>query len=239
MFSRPQVLVLDGIRYSVEMGAIAYGRLLQQLDRIAAMPPGVLVVEDIAAAMMDAWTIIDSAHRLDDLLTELPGFNIKKHGWSRTMQANLAQACTLRDPWQHQRGEIRKTLATNGQIWGYLSWAEWKDERHTGQWLMISPGAVYKGDAWPFIGPASPGSAAPPRHVKLQAFGKSVYLGRIVEAMVAAASGLERGIEDGAVSRDRNAPPADGRRGADLCYSGYLEVLVSVAPQVGGALPPT
>jgi hypothetical protein len=102
--SRAQVLALDGIRYAVDMAEIAYGRLINQLDYIASLAPGVLSVAEIATATMDAWTIIDCGNRMHDMVSEFPGLNPDKHGWARKMKKDFDAVCTLRNPWQHPVG---------------------------------------------------------------------------------------------------------------------------------------
>src|SRR4051812_16197459 len=63
--SRRQVYILDGIRFAAEMAHIAYERLSTLLQGVASSShePS---TRDIATAMLDAWSIVDSAHHFRD-----------------------------------------------------------------------------------------------------------------------------------------------------------------------------
>jgi len=221
-FSRYQVLILDGIRYAAEMAAIAYERLYAHLQSIAASsnePP----VHDSAFAMLDAWSIIDSAHRFRDQVGNLPG--LANSPWKRLLHDHTKDVADLRDCVQHQLGEIEGLISGGGQLWGYLSWAEVRDGRYTGKWLMMTAGSDYAGDQWVFIGPAALPLEVPLGRVRLNAFGRQVYLGRTVQALASAVLALATDIESGAMWPV--GPPALERRGADVLYEGWLEVLLS------------
>src|SRR5262245_48420210 len=78
------VSLLDGIRYSIDMVDLSYGRLRQGLAEThkrfeaglpAPAPPGAqhpIPTLLYAAAFSDAWTIIDAADRLRRLIPHLP-----------------------------------------------------------------------------------------------------------------------------------------------------------------------
>lgn len=134
----------------------------------------------------------------------------------------------LRNCIQHQLGEIDDLIASGGQIWGYVSWAEVIAGRHTGKWLMISPGASYKGDRWLFIGPANLPFPVPEGRIRLNAFGRQVYLDRAIEAVREAVGELVLELENGSVL-PRNTPAVD-RQGSDLVLSGGIEVLIGRGP---------
>jgi hypothetical protein len=225
-FSRQQILFLDGIRYSAEMIRIAYERLWTQLEPISVPPPDdtPITTDDIARAMLDAWSIIDSANRLRDLLSELPGLP-NSSSWRRIFLANTEEADGLRNAVQHPLGEIGKSLAEVGQLWGFLSWAQVREGKYTGKWLMMSAGATFVGDEFLFIGPNKLPFTVPIGRVCLSAFGKRVYLGRILQEVVYAVISLVEDIGNGVI-RTRSKP-AIGRRGGDEVAAGMVEVLVS------------
>lgn len=218
--SRRQVLVLDGIRYAAEMAHIAYERLATHLQTIAASD-GEPRVRDIGTAMLDAWSIVDSAHRFRDMLANLPG--LPNQPWKRLLSDRTEDVATLRNKVQHQLGEISDLVTGGGQLWGYLSWAEYRDGKHTGKWLMMTAGSDYVGDTWYFAGPNALPFSVPPGRVRLNAFGQQVYLGRTVEALREAVVKLEGDIESGVVRPV--GPPATDRRGADIVYEAFIEVL--------------
>jgi hypothetical protein len=230
--SRKQMYILDGIRYSAEMAHIAYERLATLLQMIAASRTEP-TTRDIATAMLDAWSIVDAAHRFRDLVAQLPG--LSHSTWTRLLEARTADVAELRNCVQHQIGEIAGLIQGGGQIWGYLSWTEVREGQYTGKWLMLTAGSDYVGDRWLFVGPASLPFEVPPGRIRLNAFERQVYLGRTVGALVEATRGLEDEISRGAVRPVGDAAAAD-RRGADVVYEGWIEVLYSVRPSEGGQL---
>jgi hypothetical protein len=223
-FSRRQMLMLDGLRYAAEMSHIAYERLFAELQKVANGDEKP-TVRDIATAMLDAWSIIDSAHRFKSLLENLPG--LPNSVWRRLFTDRTADVEELRHSAQHQ-GEsgTMNSLLAGGQLWGYLSWAEVRDGRHTGKWLMMTGGADFVGDEWYFVGPVELPFEVPPGRVRLNAFSRQVYLGRIVEEMRKAVASLVGEIDAG--SMRPVGQPATERRGADIVYEGWVQVLVSV-----------
>jgi hypothetical protein len=179
--------------------------------------------------MLDAWSIIDSAHRCRDLIDQLPGLG--NSVWKRLLRERTDEAADLRDRAQHQLGEVDGLIANGGQLWGYLSWAEIRDRQYTGQWLMMAGGSVFKGDRFLYIGPTDLPFPVPPGRVRLNAFGRQVYLGRIVSALIDASRELTAEIQDARVRPQ--GEPATERRGSDVIYAGFLEVVVAVPPAAG------
>lgn len=219
-FSRRQVMFLDGIRYAAEMAYIAYDRLFEQLMAVTRSPQ-TPQVRDIAAAMLDAWSIVDAAHRFGDLIEGLPG--LPRAPWKRLLQDRTEVVATLRNNVQHQRHDLREPPGSGA--WGYLSWAELHNGRHTGKWLMMSAGSYYVGEQWLFIGPIALPCPVPGARIRLNAFGQRVYLGRTVVAIAEAIGMLEKDIVSGTM-RPRDTPATE-RRGADVVYEGYIEIISS------------
>lgn len=223
--SRKQVLILDGIRYAADMADIAYERLANHLQVVAASEAEPMV-RDIATAMLDAWSIVDSVHRFRDLVANLPG--LPNSVWRRLLDERTGDVADLRNSVQHQLGEVEGLISGGGQLWGYLSWAELRDETPTGMWHMMAAGSDYVGDSWLYIGPAQLPFKVPTDRLRLNAFGQQVYLARTVEAMGAAVRSLESELAGGLVRPV--GQPALERRGADAVYKGCVEVLISVNP---------
>ncbi|HET7287385.1 MAG TPA: hypothetical protein VFI71_07940, partial [Pyrinomonadaceae bacterium] len=98
------------------------------------------------------------------------------------------------------------------------------NDRYTGNWLMISPGADYVGDEWFFVGPAVLPFEVPPGRVRLNAFGRQVYLGRSVDAISEAVEEIAAEITSGNL-RSMGTPASD-RRGADMVIQGLVEVAI-------------
>lgn len=215
-FSKRQILVLDCLRYSAEMAHLAYERLRKTLANIQSADSNAIVTES-ASALQDAWSIIDSANRFRDFLPHMPG--VKQGVWVRQLKEQTVEADYLRNRVQHQLGEINKLVIAGGQIWGYLSWARGQ------QWHMLSGGTTFVGDRWTFIGPIDLPFSVPNDRIRLNAFDKQAYLGRIVAAIATATRQLELEIQEGKVLGV--GVPAGEHRGADAVLSGTIEVLRS------------
>lgn len=223
--SRKQVYILDGLRYSAEMAHIAYRRLSPMLQEISSNASTATVAAS-AEALHYAWSVIDSANRYRDLLANLPG--LKQETWVQLLQRRTLETAALRDCVQHQIGEIDKLAVTGGQLWGYLSWVQFVDGRPTPNWYMLTGGSDFVGDRWLFIGPVNLPFPVPADRIRLNAFGRQVYLWRIVAALAVATKRLEGVVRDGSLRLVGS--PATERRGSDVIYSGCIEVLVANAP---------
>ena len=110
------MLYLDGIRYAAEIADVAYERLSEKLRTVAESMKETSS-RDIAMAIADAWTIVDSVHRFHDLITQLPGLD--KNTWVKLFVTRVKVALELRDCVQHQTGEVGDLITGKGQIWGY------------------------------------------------------------------------------------------------------------------------
>jgi hypothetical protein len=192
--SRRQILILDGIRYAAEIADIAYERLERTLQGIAAdymveIPPP----RGIATALLDAWTIVDSAHRYGDLVHRTPG--IPNAPWKRLLRDRIAAAGELRNAVQHQLEEVGRLEAEHGQIWGYLSWAECVDGVHTGNWYVASPGTIFRGAKWELVGAPNRMDGLPPGKIRLIAFQHDLALGLVIRAVAEATSEIAALLE--------------------------------------------
>src|SRR5262249_16609843 len=160
------------------MADIAYWRLFDLLQEMSSLPDTQLTTRQIATAMLDAWSIVDSVHRLRDLLNDVRG--VPHDTWWQLFMRRTGDVADLRNEIQHQKDSkrIQSLIAKAEQIWGFLSWAEICKGRYTGKWYMMSPGAVYQGDKWIYAGPALPPTPLPFGRIRLHAYGKEVYLGK-------------------------------------------------------------
>jgi hypothetical protein len=221
--SHKQVLIFDGIRYAAEMIDIAYQRLFKKLQTIAIQEREP-TTRDIAIAILDAWSIIDSVNRFRDLIKLAPG--VRNEPWKQLFHNRTSSVANLRDCVQHQSGEIEDLIANSGQIWDYLSWAEVRSGKHTGKWLMMSPGAVYTGSTWKFVGPSQPTIPLPLGRIRLNAFGCKIYLGQCVRWVKSAVSSLVSELENKHV---RLVGEVEAKRQiGDIIYEGAIEVLSRV-----------
>lgn len=225
--SERQIVLLDGIRYSADMAGIAIERLWHQLCFLDSTDKAIQN-HHIAEAALDAWSIIDAAHRMSDLVENLPG--LPNSDWRRLFQHRVADALALRDMWQHQVGEAAKVVAERGQDWGALAWVKHEGGQPTGRWFLAVVGSDFKGSNWTFGGPAAAVPRVGTRRIRLIHLGKSVYLARLVRDMFEAITCLE---DDVANSRLRcvGEPVNQGRPSDWIIESSMIAVVSTETPQ--------
>jgi hypothetical protein len=71
--ARNQALFIEGIRFSIEMADLAHRRLGETLPLLSRMEDPDGESPSNVSAMLDAWSIVDSLHRLRGLLKHMPG----------------------------------------------------------------------------------------------------------------------------------------------------------------------
>ena len=163
-----KVLFIDGIRYSVLMMKLAYGRLRSDLLALSKNDfvrrtegKEILSNEDSfsykVSALSNAWQIIDSAHRLDKLLRKTP--NLKQN--SAELQLFYRQTANvkwLRDNIQHLNEQIREYVQKKIPAWGTLNWVAKLNE----DWIAFSlvPGELFERTT-PFLNPCGRQTAVP------------------------------------------------------------------------------
>src|SRR5450631_3661313 len=70
---RKTVLFYDGIRYCFQIFDLTFTRLVESLQTLSSKDQQRdLLSERIASAVIDSWTLIDAAHRLRELLSQVP-----------------------------------------------------------------------------------------------------------------------------------------------------------------------
>jgi hypothetical protein len=219
------------------MADIAYWRLFDLLQEISSLPNDKLTTRHIAAAMLDVWSIVDSVNRLRDLLRELPG--VRHLVWWELFMRRTREVDALRNDIQHQIGKSRlqSLVASAGQIWGFLLWAEFQEGRYSGDWHLMSPGAVYRNDKWIYAGPPLPPNPLPFGRIRLQAYGRELYLGKVIKAVHDVIVALTQAIQTGIVRSV--GTPAVGRNGGDIIHASRIEVVLDngnrrlIMPDVG------
>lgn len=215
-------MLLDGIRYSADMAGIAIDRLWRQLCFLDSTQEAIQN-HHIAEAALDAWSIIDAAHRMSDLFENLPG--LPNSDWRRLFKQRVADALELRDMWQHQVGEAAKVVAARGQAWGALAWVKHEGGQPTGRWFLAVVGSDFKGSSWTFGGPAAAVPRVGTRRIRLIHLGRSVYLARLVRDMFEAVGCLE---EDVANNRLRCVgEPVNQERSSDWIIESSIVAVVS------------
>jgi len=142
---RRSVLYLDGIRYCLHIFDISQTRLVNALKMLSSDPDATAQAsEHIASAVSDAWTMIDSAHRLRELLSQAPG--LKKNEPALQIFLRRTQDIEdLRHFYQHFRNEIDSFASTGMPLWGTLSWIHTDVETGENTNFTIVPGTFFSG----------------------------------------------------------------------------------------------
>ena len=117
-----QRLFLDGIRFAVEMAQLSHVRLRDLLS-LASIDhdKNYSAAEAATSGFLDAWNIVDSIHRMRELLSAMP--RLKKRGpLLGIFMRGTAETETLRNRIQHLRGELSNRALSHLPAWGTLSW---------------------------------------------------------------------------------------------------------------------
>src|SRR5208282_5746056 len=122
--ARNQALFIEGIRFSIEMADLAHRRLGETLPLLSRMENPDGESQSNVSAMLDAWSIVDSLHRLRGLLKHMPG--IEKRNRIPPIRAffDATEKITeLRNTVQHLDNTIPGVVDDqNWAVLGSLSW---------------------------------------------------------------------------------------------------------------------
>ena len=121
-----QALFLEGIRICLEMIDLAHFRLQTTLQEVAEFAETIFPNSQLAltAALIDAWSIIDSIHRLRGLIQHLPNFRHRNqnpaiHNFMKDSEVVVG----FRNTVQHLDATIRKSdFGPDWSVWGSLAW---------------------------------------------------------------------------------------------------------------------
>lgn len=183
--NREQTFFLTGIRYSISMAAYAYARLYESTHRITN---NYLQSQDldrrfpnkdieINLVMIDAWSMIDSVHRLRELLAGMPGLKQKANDL-KSFYTNTKQVDDLRHKVQHLRHETKNLAQLNHVVWGTVIWSALESpEAEIFRWFTIYAGSLHSGFRIPPFQPfAKTLFAFPIDHISLNAYNVLVSL---------------------------------------------------------------
>jgi hypothetical protein len=139
------VLFLDGVRYSIETLDLAYSRLREALAFFeSAERPAGQVGRRILEAVTNAWVIIDSVHRLRELIQQLPQLRQKEPS-VQLLERSTREAEDLRHFVQHFRNGIDGFVSRRMPLWGTLTWGRVSSETNLPECHCIVPGTFYGG----------------------------------------------------------------------------------------------
>lgn len=125
-FNLRQAMFLDAIRLTIEMTDFAMQRLLAILSAITFGTPAKDGAYSFAVPpFLDAWSFIDSVHRLRGLFEKMPGLaNKNRSPEFRDFQKVADDVEILRNAVQHMNEEIGEVADASrvGPVWGVLTW---------------------------------------------------------------------------------------------------------------------
>jgi hypothetical protein len=212
---RKQILFFDGIRFSVEMTTLAYHRLragATELTRTMALhkePDPTLYT----VILSDAWSMIDSTHRLSELIQDAPGFTKKQRSVElRVFFERTADVETLRHKVQHLRREIHTVAETDQPVWGVLTWfSVFEEEPNIMRCCQLAAGTIFS-RVQPPTKPKGMWLTSPVDRVELTAHGVRVSLTDTHKAVARVARAIEEALGDGLEAFPQEVP----KSGADI-----------------------
>jgi len=195
---RRQTLFFDGIRYSLEMADTAYERLVRTL---LSLVPGDKSSQNrldqtVTSAMLDAWSLIDSVHRLRVLLKRTPRLK-QKLPWLAVFYKATEEVDELRNIAQHLDVEIPNFIINDSPIWGVFTWLVATKQTNDVVFFscLLVAGTLAKTEHR-LINPAGLTMHAPVDRVTLTVNGHSVCLSTVMGQLPAVVSPIEKALAE-------------------------------------------
>lgn len=116
--SRRQIMFLDAIAVSIRVMEMTYGGLWQEVQQEKEVAS-----QDVSRLVINVWSFVDGAHRLQALVTQMPGL---KHSIPvKSFLKCFKPVTDLRNVNQHLATEIQSMIDSGFPAWGVLSWVEY------------------------------------------------------------------------------------------------------------------
>lgn len=192
---RKQMLFFDGIRFSIQMADLSYTRLLTTLKGLAENESSSRDTgAGITSAFLDAWSVIDSCHRLRELVSGLPGM---KRNWPslQILLRRTEKVEALRNIVQHLRREIEKLVSLREPVWGTLGWVSFADDPTRGRSCVIVAGSLFDAE-YPVVNPVGKQMVGESGFVTLNAGGVEICLSEVVEEIAKFTARLEQFVSE-------------------------------------------
>ncbi len=121
--STKEILILDALRYSLEIEHKAYIALKKSLRKIEKAHDKELHSNHSVTLniLSNAWALVDTTYRIRGLVTQVRGLSQK----SQELQVFLRSTASINDfrnLYQHLNSEIPKISGTTNPIMGVVSW---------------------------------------------------------------------------------------------------------------------
>lgn len=197
---RKQAFFIEGIRVSLEMIALAHERLQRALLSITNRTLANLPMEQdkLTSAVLDAWSVVDSVHRLCALVEHFPNLQHRSRvpAIRDLFEANKA-INDLRNTVQHLPGHIHEMAATpTWSVWGALAWCVPSPTDNEGiiQCGMYFCGRMEPGVKPPFVNPIGKKILRPVGQITLTQSPASVGLSDIYEIVARFTTTIENAL---------------------------------------------
>lgn len=211
--TRRQALLFEGIRFSIEMADVAHRRLRETLLRLTDVDAP---HEDVARAVEDAWSIIDSSHRLKGILQQAPGI-AHREKWPGIRQLLVDIAAPIdkvRNVFQHLNQDVERRLYQNWPLFGILHWFRLNSDGNSGRVCSLMAGTIADGER-PLMNVHGKRIYEPPLGmIELQVESTTVSITELMEIVKRIAGDLERSIPS-----QENRTPCDSLIRVDIQFS--------------------
>ena len=224
------VLFWDGIRYALSMADLAYLRLFDNLFELSRKVEQASNIENadfhIVSALSDSWSIIDSVHRLRELLQAMPG--LKQNLTPLLLFRHRTKSYDdFRNAVQHLRRQIKGLVRSGEPVWGSISWIFFNpDRRDTLYSITLYGGTLYNQLSRPIINPVGRTVESPISQIRLTSYGIEVCLTDTHRHLDELTKFLEQAL-DQSIQKDFTTPPPT--HAADPIV--FLQLSISEKPQ--------
>ena len=185
---------IEGIRLAIEVAGFSCERLYKNLYLLAMGAKARSgPTEGITAALLDSWSIVDSIHRLRELVHYLPNMNRHTPKY-KLFRKKTADVENLRNAVQHLRKEIPRLISMNETVWGTITWFTLtRRNPPAGRSCTIIAGSITPGTR-NLENPCGRWIRGPVDLVSLHAYGISLSLTECIIAVAGLAKGLEESM---------------------------------------------
>ncbi len=123
---------VQGVRIAVEMAQLSSTRLRDVLEAtsVEGKYPGDAWPAQSASVFLDAWSLVDSIHRLRELLRAFPNMS-KRGGLLKVFLQATSGVRTLRNHVQHLGGDLVNRDLGHLPVWGIIGWIWTINGSHT------------------------------------------------------------------------------------------------------------
>lgn len=186
----------EALRFGIEMAQASSRRLRENLSAMSLQKGSKIDShpEAVATAFLDAWSLVDSIHRLRELLASMP--RLKKGAILRVFYKESEPVEGLRNRVQHLKGDLLNTKLSHLPVWGTLSWIWLVDRTH----VKVVSGSLTAGadtgrSARPFPIPADRMFHDVLDHISLSVGANSINLSEVMRLTIRIARILEQQMQ--------------------------------------------